>query len=203
MIYLKLYFLVLKIAFMSFGGAYSIWAMIDRELVIDCNVDNSRLPPDPVQKTTNLSGVEALMPLRICRHEFNSAFAVGEVLPGPQINAMAILAFRYLGLPGMLVIIAGLISPGIMLSPFLLSLQNRWKESSYLKAFLSGATIATMAILLVFFLNLLKGLLGETNLRSIICLLLLSSAFYGSYHLRINPLAIVALGAAAGYFLLR
>lgn len=200
MLYVKLYLLTIKITIMGFGGAYSIWAMIDRELVVTCNADKGR---DMVKQSTSLPKAENPLPLHICRDQFNSIFGVGEILPGPQINAISILAFQDLGLPGMLVMIVGLISPGIFLAPFLFGMQMRLKHSLHLQSFLSGAVIATMAILLVFFLNLAFGLLGRANLHSFICLLFLVSAFWASYRFRINPLAIVITAAAGGYFLLQ
>lgn len=196
MIYLQLYLIVLKITLMSFGGAYSIWALIDRELVITCS-RSAEIPKPEVQ------GTEIRPDFRICRGEFNAVFGIGEVLPGPQINAIAILAFSRFGPAGMLVMIASLITPGLVIVSVFGKLQHRLKSSILLRSFFSGAVVSALAVLSVFLMQLVLGLVSKADLRSVIGVLLIGSAFWASFRLRINPFLIVAIAAALGYALLQ
>lgn len=195
MIYLQLYLIVLKTTLMSFGGAYSIWALMDRELVVTC--DRSVVMQEPAIHCSEMKAGFCL-----CREEFNTIFGIGEVLPGPQINAIAILAFSKFGLAGMLVMIAALVSPGLLLLSLFGEIQYRLKSSSLLRIFFSGAAMSSVAILSVFFINMVLGLVGKMDFGSIICLLFTGAAFWASFRLRVNPLLIVAIAATAGYALL-
>ncbi|MBL8032260.1 MAG: chromate transporter [Leptospiraceae bacterium] len=186
---LKVYLLMVKLTLLSFGGAYSIWALLDSAVAVNCQTG---------QILSENTGA-----LMVCRSEFSAIFALGEVLPGPQVNAISILAFRQFGVIGMLTVLAGMLSPGLILVPLARKFQGRFDGSAFMAGFYQGAAVATLAILCVFLLQLTRSATFRHNTLHVPAIFFLLVAFVLSYRFRWNPLLIVSSGAAAGYFFLQ
>lgn len=200
MIYLKIYLLVLKIAFMSFGGAYSVWALIANEAVADC--PRAENPSQMQAGTTAELQRHTAGRFYVCRSDFTTILGVAEMLPGPQVNAISMLAFRDYGILGMLIIIAALITPGLLLIPLLRLVEQRLGHSIHVQYFFAGAFFATLAILSVFFFQLAQALTRHRDLKALVASVLIAVAFWLSFRYRLNPLIIATGGAVSGYLLL-
>lgn len=180
MVYLKLYLIFFKIAALSFGGAWSAWAMIGRDLVPLCASHDV---------------------LHLCAEEFRRILAFGEFLPGPQVNAIAMTAFSDLGIPGMLVVALALVTPGLILIPLLMQLSQKLARFTFVGGFLTGARIIALAMLLLFLLNLSATLLSRAAMFWPVVLVHIGTAFYLARYRGVHPLLLVAGGGVAGFFL--
>lgn len=201
MLYLKLYLILLKVAALSFGGAYSIWALLEKEVVIDCAVNSSGGPgwqTAPALKPA-LNREQAVLP-RLCRSEFNALFAVSEVMPGPQVNAIAVFIFRSAGSLAVLLALFALITPGLVIAPLLLRLYHRYGKSAPVPFFFSGAVIATLSILLLFFFNLAHGQIRSVDWRSTAIAAMILLSFASAYFYKLHPLLIIVAGGVFGFF---
>lgn len=200
MLYLKLYLVLLKVTALSFGGAYSIWALLEKEVAIECPMNIARAtvwhaaPP----ATNRQDPKDSLLP-NLCRHEFSALFAVSEVMPGPQINAISVFIFRNAGLPAVLLALIALLTPGLILAPLVLRLYKRYGNSTYVAAFFSGAVLATLSILLLFFMRLAQGQVKSVDLRSFAIAALVFCSFGSAYFFKLNPLLVIVGGGVLGY----
>jgi len=177
--YAHLFLLFLKFSALSFGGAWSIWALISREIVAQCHS----------------------APIHLCAGDFSRIFAFAELLPGPQVNAIAITAFGDYGIAGMAVAVAGLVSPGILSIPLLIWISRRLSGFRFLDGFFLGAKTATLAILLLFALNLGVGIVTRPDSLWPLLILHIALGFVLSLRFHVHPFLVVALGGVAGYFL--
>jgi chromate transport protein ChrA len=196
MTYLKLYLVILKVASLSFGGAYSIWTLIEHELTTatyGCEVTGA------ISAQNNNLAASAGAKIKFCPDDFKKVLGFSELLPGPQVNAIAMLAYRAYGITGMLVIVLALITPGLILVPTAVYLHGRATNSKYWRRFLAGATIGAIALLVLFFLKLGQNLVAPLDYRAAISAGVLVVAFWASARYRVNPLAIATVGALVGY----
>lgn len=201
MVYLKIYLLILKIALMSFGGAYSIWALIANEVVVDCPRGEQTFVADAA---TGFGASPALARgFSVCRSDFATIIGIAEMLPGPQVNAISMLGFRHYGILGMLVIVVALITPGLLLVPLLRYIERRLGHSVHVQSFFVGAFLATLAVLSVFFFQLAHSLTRGADRKAICAAVLIAIAFWLSFRYRVNPLIIATGGAVSGYLLLK
>lgn len=184
---LKVYLWMFQIALASFGGAYSIWALLISEAGMEC-------------ETTGIKPAEGInTPIIACRDDLQKIMGFSELLPEPQVNAIAMTAYADYGIPGMLAMVLGLITPGLVLIPILLRLLQRSFALPWVKAFFAGAGIATTAILAHFAFFLLKPAwvsLGLHSLLSVTCCLV---AMALSLRCKLNAGLIVILGGIFGY----
>jgi chromate transporter len=181
MIYVQIYLAVLKITFLSFGGAYSIWALMEKDIVIEC--PNTRSAEE----------------VRLCRSEFNSVLAVSEILPGPQINSVAMLAYKNWGIAGMLAFLAALITPGLLIFPVASNLYAKLASARFFQVFFAGAILATLAILIFFILKLYTGLMNQGGFQALLIAAHVAAAFWLSYRYRLSPVIIVLSAGILGY----
>ena len=199
--YMKLYLFMLKIATLSFGGAYSIWALLEKEVTIQCHENPTASPAlaMPAGNTPIPTGAGHAMPV-FCRREYTALFALSEVIPGPQVNAIAVFIFRSAGTGAVLVVLLAMLTPGLLLAPFLLRFYERYKQTPYVAAFFAGAVLAILTVLLLFFTQLAHAQVRAADLRAAGIATLVLAAFSGAYFFRVHPLLIVVVGGAAGYF---
>jgi chromate transport protein ChrA len=204
----KLYLWIIKISFLSFGGAYSIWALLLADAGHDCTAkhqtERSSSPhPHPHAFSDSLPP----RPVNACRTDLQRLMGLSELLPGPQINGIAMTAYAAHGIPGMLVLLLGLMTPGLVLIPLLLLLLRRHAVLPLVQAFFTGAGIATTAILGQFALTLLTPLIAQDAAnegisRSLLLAGLTLVALVLSLRFRLNPGLIVIGGGIFGYFFL-
>jgi chromate transport protein ChrA len=199
MTYLKLYLVILKVASLSFGGAYSIWTLIEHELTYESTTtygcEGNRAAPHENAFSAASTGAN----IKFCPDDFKKVLGFSELLPGPQVNTIAMLAYRAYGITGMLVIVLALITPGLILVPTAVYLHGRATNSKYWRRFLAGATIGAIALLVLFFLKLGQNLVAPLDYRAAISAGVLVVAFWASARYRVNPLAIATVGALVGY----
>lgn len=177
-LFLQALLLSLGISAASFGGIQSYWALVEKKSVVDCT------PEKPAA------------PLAVCRPVFAQIFAISELLPGPQINAVALAFAPAAGLGGMLGIIGGAILPGLVLSPLMFWLLHLARARSMLKEFLAGTGTAAIALLIVF----LARLLPAGNLRQLVFFIPIAlAAFALRRYRRWSALFIIPLSGLAGY----
>ncbi|GAB4432248.1 MAG: hypothetical protein OHK0011_15070 [Turneriella sp.] len=186
---MKLYLWTVKISFASFGGAYSVWALLIDQAGYDCTAQT-----DDRAKQTNL--------VKVCRSELQNLMSIAELLPGPQVNSIAMSAYAQYGIPGMLAMVLGLITPGLVLVPAVLWLLRRQVSLSLVKAFFTGAGIATTAVLVYFAAALLRSLLYSNTGGTMLLLSCALMALLLTLRYQVNPALIVVLGGIFGYFLL-
>lgn len=200
MVYLKIYLLILKIAFLSFGGAYSIWALIANEVVVECPRGEHASVPDAATLFASPPGFAR--GFSVCRSDFATIIGIAEMLPGPQVNAISMLGFRHYGILGMVVIVVALITPGLLLVPLLRYIERRLGHSVHVQYFFAGAFLATLAILSVFFFQLAHSLTRGVDGKAFGVAAQIAVAFWLSFRYRVNPLIIATGGAVSGYLLL-
>lgn len=184
MIYVKIYLTMLKITFLSFGGAYSIWALMEKDIVAEC--------------PGTRSGEEVLL----CRSEFTSVLAVSEILPGPQINSVAMLAHKNWGIAGMLAFLAALVTPGLLIFPVASRIYARLAATRFFQIFFTGAILATLAVLIFFILKLHSELMNQGGFRAFLIATHIAAAFWLSYRYRLSPVIIVVSAGILGYMYL-
>ena len=201
MLHLKLYLIMLKVAALSFGGAYSIWALLEKEVAIECAVNSGGATgwQAAPQLNSGVNPAQAVLP-RLCRGEFNALFAVSEVMPGPQVNAIAVFLFRSAGSLAVLLALLALVTPGLVIAPLLMRLYHRYGKSAAVRFFFSGAVIATLSILLLFFVNLAQGQIRSVDLRSVAIAAMIILSFAAAYFYKLNPLLVIVAGGITGYF---
>lgn len=187
---LKVYLWMVQISLASFGGAYSIWALLISGADRDCH---SVIPK---------SAHDSVNPVGACRDNLQRLMAMGELLPGPQVNAISMTTHADYGIAGMVVVILGLITPGLVIVPTLLWLLRQHFSLVLVKAFFTGAGIATTAILAHFALSLIRPLVATPGPRSILVGSCTAVALVLSMRYKVNPGLIVVLGGIFGYFFL-
>jgi chromate transporter len=182
---LQIYVATVQVAFLSFGGIYSFWSLLQERVVVDC------------------AGHAVAAAATVCRDEFRTVFGVSELLPGPRVNPAAILGFEMAGFPGMLVFLLGLLTPGIVLTPAVFAVYRKYRDYRPLAVFFQGTGIAILAILLTFFVKIAGGALAGGALHALASALPVALVFALSYKNHVHPMLAVAGGGVYGYFLLQ
>lgn len=194
---LKLYLLILKITLMSFGGAYSIWALAATELARDCQ----EVGKNPEQlKSASGKGLQSAF---VCRQDFNTILGLSEILPGPQVNALAMLAFPQLGILGMFAIILALVTPGLLSLPMLHYVKKHIKLFPQLSFLKLGISIATLSILGLFLVQMIIPILKNNESSLVLIPIQFFVVFWLSYRHQMNPLILILLGGVFGFLFLK
>jgi len=121
----------------SFGGAYSIWALVRREFQVETlGADTARLFP-PLDS-------EAL-------YHF---MEIGQLTPGPNINGVLLVGNFYHGLSGMFIVLLGLLLPSVLVIIMLYHLNQRVGLNQYFHHFKVGALAAIIGVLTFFLITL-------------------------------------------------
>lgn len=180
---LKIYWLTVQVTFLSFGGINSFWALLERETVHECSA----------------GAAPAAGGFTVCRDDFNTAFVLSKILPGPHVGPVSILGYRDHGLAGMLAVLLGLLTPGLLISPLLYLFYKRSGASPVLKAFFRGAGIASLAILVVFLLVIFAAQIHGDAAHVLASSLLFAVSFWLSYRYRLNPLIAVLCAGVLGF----
>jgi len=184
---IKVYFWMLEISLSSFGGAYSIWALLVNEAGRDC-------PYAMQSASASAPGI-----LNACRDHLHELMAISGLLPGPQVNGIAMTGYAEHGVAGMIAIVLGLITPGLVLIPALLWLVRQHFSLALVQLFFTGAGIATTAILAYFAFTLLKPFCNLPRHQGILLASCCIISFFLSYRFGMHPGLIVLFGAVFGY----
>lgn len=181
MTYIKLYILTVQISAMSFGGVYSIWALLQREIAVDCPAGQ--------------------VPAQICSNDLKISLALSELIPGPAMNGVSLAAFPGFGVGGMCIILAALLTPGIILVPLLFFFSAKLRRLEFFRNFLHGCSKVSVPLLLLFFVNLAHPLILPLRIKSGLYAVQILVVFVLAWRYKIHPLLLIACGALVGYFL--
>ena len=174
-----LFFSYVKIACFSFGGIFSTWSLLETTLK-GCEVETDGC--------------------LLSRTGFAFALSISNLLPGPKVSGLSVVSYETAGVIGMLVTVAGLVTPGLVIIPLIRFVRTRWSNSSALDAFVHGARFATLAILIMFCFALAQSSIREGGVVTFagIC----AVVFWLSFRYRINAILLIPLSGLAGHVLL-
>lgn len=93
------------------------------------------------------------------QEEFNDAFALAQLLPGPNIvNFSVVFGARFRGAPGALVAFAGLLGPPVTIVTLLGILYGRYGDIDALQRMLAGVSAAAAGLIIAVALKMAKPL---------------------------------------------
>ena len=125
--------------------------------------------------------------------DFSQAVALAQAAPGPNVLFVAVLGWQIGGAAGAAATMAGILLPSSVLTLALARWSSRQRDSREVRAFTGGLAPLTVALLLS-----TGWLLGEPAQAHWSTLLLFIGAALVAWRTRINPLWLVAVGAAVG-----
>ncbi len=134
-LHLKLCLIFLKIGATSFGGAYSIWALVQNEFM---------------DKGPWADGIEG----PLSPDQFYHFMEVGQLTPGPNINGVLLVGNHYLGIPGIFLIFFSLLIPSVLIMIGFYHLNRKLGKSTSFSYFKNGALAAVIGILVFFLIKL-------------------------------------------------
>ncbi|HNA77912.1 MAG TPA: chromate transporter [Turneriella sp.] len=172
----------LLISVQSFGGIHSYWALIERQFVTGCT---EHIYPELTE---------------ICRPMFKASLALAEVIPGPQVNAAAWLFYHSSGVTAVFGILLGALLPGITLAPLLVTLLRHARLQNLLREFIAGASVAAIALLLVFLLRLIPH--TTAFYQQVTFGLIGAACFVVRHYTKANVLVIMLAAGVAGWLFL-
>jgi len=168
-----IFWLFFKVTLVSFGGIYSVWALAQKEIVVNKKIEN------------------------ISQEDFTKVISFSHLMPGPRAAGFSLLGYKMGGAAMMLAVFLGLIMPGFIIVNILSRFYHRLGRFKSAKGFYRGANIAIVAILLLFLWGMMK-VGGYTPLFLLLTLIV----FLLNYHWQLHPLILVISSAILGYFLL-
>lgn len=120
------------------------------------------------------------------------AITIGQVTPGPVFTTATFIGYLLLGWQGALVATAGIFLPSFAFVPFIHLVATRLRDSRWATAFLAGASVAALALMVGVSITLAATALIDayTSALALLSLLLLIRC-------KINPMWLIVLGAAA------
>jgi chromate transporter len=166
----QLFLLFLKMGAFAFGGVYSMLTFFQREIV----EKRGWLEPD----------------------EFAEGVAIGQITPGPPIvNTGIYIGYHLKGLRGALATTAGQVIPGLILVILLAYGYAQWKTIPLLTAVLKGVGAAVVGLLASMVVKM-----GRTQTRTVPAAVLAVAGFLLLHFLKVNPVVLILLAGAAGWF---
>lgn len=183
---LWLFLIFLGIGFASFGGAYSVWALIHQMFV----------QPDGMGLLGSLS------PLPV--ESFYSCMEVGQLTPGPNINGVLLVGHYYSGYSGMGIALMGLLLPSVLAMVLLYRLNRSYGLNRSFRLFKTGALAAVIGILIYLFIKLGVKIPQASPLRTILFILQAFVVLYFVHQRRAHVILVTFLSGllswAYGYF---
>ena len=177
MIYLKLLWVFVKIGVLGFGGGYAMLSLIQHEVV-----DNY------AWMTTT---------------EFADMVAISQMTPGPiSINMATYVGYTAGGFFGSLLASFALCLPSIVMVILIIKLFANKKTGSFMGNLLKGLKPAIAGLIFAAGLSMMNAQnfvqigKGENNISIVLCVL----AFAASYFFKANPILLIVLSGAVGYF---
>lgn len=156
---LKMSLLFLKIGSVSFGGAYSIWALVRQEFVEKEPQFLASLPP-------------------LSPDAFYNFMEVGQLTPGPNINGILLVGEHYLGLSGIFLVFVSLLLPSVVAMVLFYKLNRRLGAHPAFVLFKQGALAAVIGILFFFLIKLGEKIPKESLWETMPFALLAVAALY-------------------------
>jgi len=167
----QIFMVFLKMGAFAFGGVYSMLSFFQRELV---------------DKRKWLS-----------QEEFTEGVAIGQMTPGPPIiNTGIYVGYHLKGPKGALAATAGQVLPGFLLVLGLAYVYKEFKDVPLFGMVLKGIGAAVVGLLASVVIKM-----GKQLVRSRAAALFAGGGFVLLYLLKANPIALIALSGAGGYFL--
>ena len=96
----------------------------------------------------------------------------------------------------------GLLIPGLFLVPILSLAFRRINGLEYFRSFREGAVLAVIAILCLFFLNLIRRGFGDGAIKGLIFAAITLGVFLLYRRFQLSPVFYIGGGAIIGYFFL-
>ncbi|MDH5656979.1 MAG: chromate transporter [Spirochaetia bacterium] len=200
--------LFIKISLAGFGGIFTIWALSEESLV----KQEAQIKNQSISHKSNISENsntklfnETFNSLKVSEDQFKRIFSISQLLPGPAASGISMLGFQQGGILYMTAIFIGLTLPGIFLMPLLMLWNRKMKDHPRMTAFKTGASLAVIAVLFLFEINLLASDVERFisgNIKSLIFPAIAGIVFYLSLKKKTNPLVLVLSSALIGGFLL-
>ncbi len=165
--FLALFFTFVKLGAVVYGSGYTLLAFIRDDFV---------------------NGLHWLTERQVL-----DAITIGQVTPGPVFTTATFIGYLVLGWQGALVATVGIFLPSFAFVPFIHLAATRLRNSRWATAFLAGANVAALALMVGVSLTLAGGALIDpyTWALAVLSLLLL-------LRLKVNPMWLIVLGAAVG-----
>ena len=175
MLSLLLFWLFFKIGWVSFGGAYSVWALVYQVFV---------------EASPSRFGVQ-LEPL--APELFYQFMEVGQLTPGPTVNGVLLVGHHYDGLVGIGIALLGLLLPSILLIILLYKLNQRWGLSRHFHMFKTGALAAVIGILVFFFVQFGEKIPRTSLWQTLLFIAQILAVLYFIHVRRLNVILVTAL----------
>jgi chromate transporter len=125
--------------------------------------------------------------------QFSAAVALAQAAPGPNLLFVPVVGYAVAGLGGAMVALAGMLIPSTTLALAVSRWGSRRREQRGVRAFVAGMAPITIALLLTS-----GGLLALPLVRLPAAWLLVAATLLLSLCTKINPVWLIAGGAAAG-----
>ena len=177
MIYLKLFWVFVKIGVLGFGGGYAMLSLIQGEVV------------DHYGWMTTT--------------EFADMVAISQMTPGPiSINMATYVGYTTGGFFGSLLASFSICLPSIIMVYLILKLFTNQKSMNLMKNMLKGLKPAIAGLIFAAGLSLMNADnfvqvgRGQNNISIVICIL----AFAASYFFKANPILLIVLSGVVGFF---
>jgi len=188
---IKLFFIVFwtffKITLVSFGGIYSVWALAEKELTTQLNIQEKNNPKENI--------------FYISKTDFKKIISFSNLIPGPRASGFSLIGYKSGGGLLMLVVYLGLVLPGVIIIPIISKGYWYFFRYRFAKYFKEGANLAIIAILLIFCIGLLSSPQNEF-LSRIFFFIIVAGTFIIRHFFKIHPLFLVMISAFAGYLYL-
>ncbi len=121
------------------------------------------------------------------------AVAVGQATPGPVFTAATFIGYVLAGLPGAFVATVGIFLPAFVFVGLSGPIVARVRHSPVAAAFLDGVNAASLALMAVVTAQLTRAAIVDADTATIAVV-----AAVALFILRVNPMWLIAIGAAAG-----
>ncbi|HET9821160.1 MAG TPA: chromate transporter [Burkholderiaceae bacterium] len=125
--------------------------------------------------------------------DFSAAIALAQAAPGPNLMFVPVLGYTIAGFPGALVALAGILIPSTTLALAASRWGSQRRDTVGVRAFVAGMAPVTIGLLLATGTVLVWPLTGQPA-----AWLLVGASVALSLRTKINPVWIIAGGAAAG-----
>jgi len=139
----------------------------------------------------------------LSEQEFLDLVATVQSIPGPvSVNAAAYIGYRAAGLAGSAVAVLALALPGVAIVLAVAAALSRFYENYLVRSLLSGVRGAALGLIAAALLTVARGVLSGLGPAPAAATVAIAVAvFAGVALLRLDPVAMVALAAAAGLLL--
>ena len=167
-IFIKLYFVFLKIGTFSFGGGYAMLPFMQREIVENnCWISMS---------------------------QFSDIIGISQMTPGPvAINSATFVGYKVGGVAGSVVATLGVITTSFILVTIINKILDKFKESITVKAMLAGMRPILIALIIYAFIDLAKE--SYVDLKSIIITIIIGIILVSK---KVHPILVIVIAAILG-----